>query len=567
MEVSGFKRLTVALLLLFLNLMLSKLLELSTSLIFLVVIVNSLYVVIFIVGVIVGFLGNVLVVAAEIATLVIVYLVKLNIGPNISLLTYVVLPYLLGVITGSSFLKRFYLTQLKISVGLRSLSNFLMIAGSSFIATYFIYYMPIINELLLSSKSLTGLNYYLVVCGLIFNSFIASPPTQLKLNALKSSLTYVLLITVISLSWISTPSVILINFNYLGFGEDYLILGRVIRKLDGRKKPRYLFGKYVKIPITAKDNKHLVIVGMSGSGKSYLAMKIVRQLFGKLPVLVVDPHGEYVELAKELNGKVLTPIESMVNPLDTLGKPKNVRAEEVSDMIRRVFKLGNIQKYSLYTLILSTYERLGDNLTPTFNDVYLTLTHYLEGNSNSGEIHLSKEVLNSLIPYLDLLRGSYLTSTTVRFEDLLNGLSVIDLSVVESESLTCIYVESLFYLLGIYAKTYSKPLFVVVDEAHRFMGGKNAPLLSKLVMEGRKFGLSLIVITQQPLDLEASIIANSACIISFTIQELNNLNYISKVLCSSGVRYEVVRDLVANLKKHEALVRIRDEEVLYIIKA
>lgn len=569
MEILRFKRLVGALLIILLNLMLGGLLRLPTSLISLMLTVNSSYIIASVAGIVVGFLGNVLVVIVEAATLIIIYFIMLNINLSISLI-YVVFPYLLGVIIGSSFLRRLNLTLPKIyaGVGIHSLSNFLMITGASLITMYFISTLPVSSELVLSSKALAGFKYYIMLCGLICNSFVVSVSTQFEQINLKYVPTYILLILTVSLSWISTPSIILTSYEYLRGTESYFILGKIVRKLSGGT-PKYVFGGYVKIPINVKDNKHVVIVGMSGSGKSYLAMKIVKQLAGKHPILIIDPHGEYVELVRSLKGRVLTPLGNPVNPLDTLGKPKNVRAEEVSDMIKRVFRLGNLQKYSLYNLILSTYERLGDGVIPTFNDVYSTLIYYLDNASNpSSEVYLSREMLSALIPYLDLLRGPYLTSTALRPEDLVNGLTVIDLSVVESESLIGIYVESLLYLLETYIKTSSSSeLLIIVDEAHKFMGGKIAPLLSKLIMEGRKFGLGLIIITQQPLDLEPSIIANSAYIISFAIQEVNNLNYISKVLCGSNIKYEVVRNLVANLKKHEALVRIRDEGGLYLIKA
>jgi DNA helicase HerA-like ATPase len=233
--------------------------------------------------------------------------------------------------------------------------------------------------------------------------------------------------------------------------------------------------------------------------------------------------------------------------------------------LRRVFKLGNIQKYVLYNLILSTYERLGD-LTPTFNDVFITLTNIIESSSPKDGF-LSKDVLNSLIPYLDLLRSQYLTTTSIIPEELFSGLTVVDLSTVDSDFLRGIYIESLLYVVNTYMKSANKPLFLIVDEAHRFMGGKVAPLLSKLVVEGRKFGVTLVVITQHPLDLDPNIIGNSAYIVTFSIQEVNNLNYISRVLSSGYIRYEVIRNIITNLKSYEALVKVRDDKNLYVIKA
>lgn len=566
MEVFRLKRMLSAIILLMLNVTLSELLKLPNSLITLIFTINASYIIISLVGVFVGFLGDVLIGILEIIAVSNIYLLRLGID-LVSFINYVALPYIIGITLGSSFLRKLHIEVPKVIIRKHTLSDFLMILGSSLIAIYILLHLPVVNDLIFKDVTSIGLKLYIVLLGLICNSLIITISTQFRFNSPEAILKYILMVIVASFSWLTLPVISLINFNYLTPRDNSFILGKIVKKVGGSVNTKFLPKGYVKVSINPEDNKHIVIVGMSGSGKSYLAMKIIKQLVGRHTILVIDPHGEYVRLARELKGKVLTPTENPVNPLDTSGKPKNIRAEEVSDMVRRIFKLGNIQKYSLYTLILDTYERVGNNLTPTFNDVYETLINYIRDNSSTKEFHLSKEVLNTLIPYLDLLRGPYLSSTALRPDELINGLTVIDLSTIESEHLIGIYVESLLYLIESYVKSTTKPLLMVVDEAHKFMGGKIAPLLSKLVMEGRKFGLGLIIITQQPLDLEASIIANSAYIVSFTVQEVNNVNYISKVLCSNHIKYELARSLVTNLKKHEALVKIKEDDSLYIIKA
>ncbi|MCS7107832.1 MAG: ATP-binding protein [Sulfolobales archaeon] len=567
MDTSKFSKLLIAVILFTLNTTLSELLISPKSLMTLMATVNISYVLTFTAGISVGLFGDLSAAIAEVFALSSIYMLGLGINLDFSFVTHLLIPYFTGLALGSSFFRKSYIKLPKVVVGKDTLIDFFMILGSSLIALYFISDLPTINRSLFYITTSVGPKLYLILLGLVCNSFILSISMKFNLNSLESALRYLLMILVASLSWLTLPVIVLINSNYLIPAGNFLILGKIVMKVGEGFKPRYPSKGYVKVPIDRADNKHMVIVGMSGSGKSYLAMKLIKQLAGKFPILVIDPHGEYTNLARELKGRVLTPSEGPVNPLETLGKPKSVRAEEVSDMVRRIFKLGNVQKYSLYTLILNTYERLSGGQTPTFNDVYETLINYLDGGQDSKDVYLSKEVLNTLIPYLNLLRGPYLLSTSLSVEDLMNDLTVIDLSVVESDYVVGIYVESLLHLIETYVKTFSRPLFMVVDEAHRFMGGRVAPLLSKLVIEGRKFGLGLIIITQQPLDLEASIIANSAYVVSFAIQEPNNLNYISKLLCGSYVRYEVVRDLLMNLKKHEALIKIRDEGSLYIIKA
>jgi len=558
------KKLIMSVILTLLNLIIIKVLETQSSVMFSILLtLNTSFLIVILTGMLSGFIGDIITCVVEFLSLTMIYFIR--VGINLNTITYVIIYYLIGVAVTSSLFRKIRLNIPKVGIGFRVLSDLLLITGSSLILLHILWFTPIVNYLQLPQLLRNNLSITIFILGVSINSLLITSTNEVRFNTFTSILQYIIFSLTTMFSWASTPIALAMNYGVVTYYEDYVVLGRVIKKISSRGFPIKTFNKYIKIPIKHSENRHVVILGMSGSGKSYLAKKISKQLVRRSAVVIIDPHGEYVDLVKELNGKVLTPIENPINPLDTLGKPKNVRAEEVSDMLRRVFKLGNIQKYVLYNLILSTYERLGD-LTPTFNDVFITLTTMIE-SSSSREGFLSRDVLNSLIPYLDLLRSQYLTTTSIIPEELFSGLTVVDLSTVDSDFLRGIYVESLLYVVNTYMKTANKPLFLIVDEVHRFMGGKVAPLLSKLVMEGRKFGVTLVVITQHPLDLDPNIIGNSAYIVTFAIQEVNNLNYISRVLSSGYIRYEVVRNMITNLKNYEALVKVRDDKYLYVIKA
>lgn len=561
------KEIAIAVLTVLVNIMLNVSLKQPYELQALVMIISSSNILVFFLGLLVGFLGDLLIVFTEFLVILLMHFMKLNIPattPNILYIAlYVAVVFFTGLALPTSLFRRVKILKINMTIGRNSISDFLMICGLSMIIAYILDFEPTLKHVLIrgSVKSET----YVLISGIVINSILVSAIQLPSDKSLLSAIKYVALGFICSLSWLSTPLALVFNRLVLSPRYDYFVLGKIIRKLGGGKLRFNFFRSYIKVPLIPSLNKHMVIVGMSGSGKSYLAKSIVKQLSGKIPILIVDPHGEYVSLVRELGGNVLTPYENPVNPLETLGKPKNIRAEEVSDMIRRAFKLGNVQKYVLYNLILDTYVRLGDNV-PTFNDVYETLINYIKTGLGVREGYFSRETLNSLLPYIELLRGPYLTSTALGIRDLFTAISVIDLSMTDSEFLRSIYIETLLQLIDSYVRTSSKPLIIVIDEAHRFLGGKTAPLLSRLVMEGRKFGLSLVVITQQPLDLDPSIIANSAFIVSFTIQEADNLNYMVRVLSGGNISYDSVKQILANLGKYEALVKARDDNSLYIIK-
>lgn len=564
MSESRARDLLVAILIVLVNMALNTLMGYASNITELFIATNLSMIVVFIAGLLVGLLSNMLALFAEFLTILLIHLLKLGILLNILNITYMLIPFIIGASFTSSLFRKLKVPSLSIKLDLSKFSDFLMISGLSLITIYVITLIPNSRGLLLSELSRPTMDSYIVVAGLLLNSLLISScigVVKTKVIALR----YAVSVLITMFSWITVPLALIVSQLSLNVSEDYIVLGRMIRRLGGRGRFIPLFNDFIKVPLTSLVNKHMVIVGMSGSGKSYLAKNIVKQLSRRMSVLIIDPHGEYVDLARDLGGRVLTPYDNSINPLELLGKPKNVRAEEVSDMIRRAFKLGNLQKHALYNLILNTYEKSGNSI-PTFKDVYEVLTHLLEIGSSNKEGYFSKDVLHSLLPYIDLLKESYLTSTTLRVDELFNGISVVNLSTTDSEFLRSIYVETILHVVDAYVRRFGRQLFIVVDEAHRFLGGRTAPLLSKLVMEGRKFGLNLIIVTQQPLDVDPGVIANSAYIVVFTIQEVNNLNYISKILSSGLINYEVVRKQLANLGKYEAMVKIRGDRNLYVIK-
>ena len=100
--------------------------------------------------------------------------------------------------------------------------------------------------------------------------------------------------------------------------------------------------------------------------------------------------------------------------------------------------------------------------------------------------------------------------------------------------------------------------YVVIDEAHRLYRRSVEPsLVAKLMMESRKFGIGFIIITQQPLDIDESIIANAATKISFKITEPENLDYIAKAFAGfvTDNRYDMVRKAIYYLPNYYAVIK------------
>lgn len=60
-------------------------------------------------------------------------------------------------------------------------------------------------------------------------------------------------------------------------------------------------GKSVKLDLPVLLRTHLQIQGASGSGKSWLVRLLAEQLFGKVPVIIIDQEGEYATLREKFD--------------------------------------------------------------------------------------------------------------------------------------------------------------------------------------------------------------------------------------------------------------------------
>jgi energy-coupling factor transporter ATP-binding protein EcfA2 len=510
--------------------------------------------------------------ASLIELLVISYILLEIVGMRLTLstftesLTIVAPPYLAGLALSSSFFRELPIRIPKLSIDRYVIYSLLGILGFSLIFTYllntfgiFIVKLPDTLNINLQSSIWLGCLVVNSVLVAVVESNTLQRDSKLLIPAGVSA----------ALSILALPAVVeyisIIPATSEAF-EGVITLGRIRKRLSG--KGWVSSRGSLKITFKARDNSHAVIVGASGTGKSTLAKDIANQLARSgVNLVIIDVHGEYLTLAQKLGGDVISPVTHPLNPLELMDKEPEVRAEEVADLLMRTFRLGHIQKSALYNILIDTYRRTLPR-TPTFDDVADTLNTYIVNGFGIAEGVFTKETLQSLIPYINVLRGKGAFAGYVKPSELVKGLTVIDLSTIDSKSVARIYVETL--LTGILSsfKLRGGNLTVVVEEAHSFSGRKQSPsILAKIFREGRKFGINVIAISQQPLDMDPAIMTNAKYVISFSIRETANLAYISRLIAGNvQERHMAVKRAVSSLSKFEAVVGIRETDKVYLIK-
>ena len=288
----------------------------------------------------------------------------------------------------------------------------------------------------------------------------------------------------------------------------------------------------------AVRNAHMAVLGPPGSGKSTLIRSVIlraaeyyRRSQGYAPLfLIVDPAGEYQEIARDLGGEIVSMLERKVNPLLLEGASPHERAKFVAEMMKYLKGLKGEEVSALKEAILEAYVNAGiDPNNPstwfegydravTFSTVYAIMVRKLKENYGKPMEPVYRSLVDKLLDIAEGARAFNRTDLTV--DELFRRGGVLCLSFRDragamSDDLQRVVVWTVLQqvrdrLLSMNVQEDLR-VMVVIDEAHRFValgkiveGGievKVEPPLSLHLRDTRKFGASYVLITHKPEDM------------------------------------------------------------------
>ena len=278
-----------------------------------------------------------------------------------------------------------------------------------------------------------------------------------------------------------------------------------------------------------KGSPHLFILGIPGQGKSWTVTRIL-SLLGQqnVPALVLDFHGQFAESSsafiKAVQPSVLDAAKGL--PFSPFECTREVgqggwmaNALAVAEIFAYVAELGEMQKDIVYSSVRDAYKARGfdDNGATTHMLEYPTLKDVLQRIEQYEQTRRVAHVAARCRPLLEM----DLFRPTERPADLLSlvrsGL-VIDLHNLFAETLQM--AAGAFVLRKLYKDMfrwgYAKQLrlAIVLDEAHRLAKDITLP---KLMKEGRKFGISVIVASQGIGDFHPDVLSNAGTKVIFRV--------------------------------------------------
>ena len=294
--------------------------------------------------------------------------------------------------------------------------------------------------------------------------------------------------------------------------------------------------------------KHFALVGSTGTGKSTSAALILHKICDMAPeghIVMIDPHGEYSAAFKN-NGQILD-VTNLQMPywlmnfeehcevfLTTSGSERQIDADILAKCLlaaRSKSRLGQeIAKLTvdapipyllsdltgLIALEMGKMDRAGDTAP------------YLRLKTKIDEIKADPR-------YGFMFSGMMVADTMAQFLQRIfrlpgdgKPISIVDVSGVPSDitSVVVAVLSRMTFDFAIWSRNEAqRPILLVCEEAHRYIPAGNeiassvGRILGRIAKEGRKYGVSLGLITQRPSDLAEGVLSQCGTIIAM---RLNN---------------------------------------------
>jgi hypothetical protein len=295
--------------------------------------------------------------------------------------------------------------------------------------------------------------------------------------------------------------------------------------------------------------KHFAVLGSTGTGKSTSVSLILHRISELSPeghIVMIDPHGEYSAAFKGC-GEIFN-VDNLQLPywlmnfeehcevfLTTQGADR----QRDADILAKSLLGARTKGKDLSTLGKVTVDSPIPYLLTDLNTILVNEMGKLDRAGDTQPFQRLKTKLDELRAdprYTFMFSGMLVSDSMGGFLAKLfrlpshgRPISIVDVSGVPSE-ITSVVVSVLARMVfdyAIWSRTEAqRPLLLVCEEAHRYVpkdehadGQAVRKILERIAKEGRKYGVSLGLITQRPSDLAEGVLSQCGTIIAM---RLNN---------------------------------------------
>ena len=358
---------------------------------------------------------------------------------------------------------------------------------------------------------------------------------------------------------------------YAGDGRTSVEVGTVFPTRDIRA------GLY----IDAMLGKHFALLGSTGTGKSTSAALILHRICEAAPdghILMIDPHGEYSAAFKSTG--MIFDVSNLQMPYWLMNFEEHCEVflsttgndfQEDSDILSKCLLQARSKNRLAETMGKITVDSPIPYLLSDLTNAIQTEMGKLDKAGTTAPYMRVKTKIDELKadPRYQFMFSGMLVGDTMadfiakifRMPSRGKPISIVDVSGVPSDitSTVVAVLSRLVFDFAIWARDEkTRPILLVCEEAHRYVPNeKNADgssvgrILSRIAKEGRKYGISLGLITQRPSDLAEGVLSQCGTIISMRLNNDRDQAFV-KAAMPEGARGFL--DSIPALRNRECII-------------
>lgn len=368
---------------------------------------------------------------------------------------------------------------------------------------------------------------------------------------------------------------------------------RIINKNYYAKAINLLVGKtfddediYFKFnDTTIHNNSHIAVAGNTGTGKTYFANSLLKQVVhesnGEVNYIYLDFKGLKKEDEKSLHqffNKTNTiyidaPQKPFpINPLafiDNINeKNKIMGINKFVDIIASYSNIGKVQQQTLKDATREAFNSKKNGEYPTINDVFNNVMSIDDKPSTLREIMQSLSELDLFESKVDF-QNSFLNK---------NYYLSLSGDLPRSVRFTSVFLI-INYIYNTFMNMDNAPIeencqgmryFLVIDEAHTiFKEKKSQDLLEKILREIRSKGVSVVLLSQGIEEFnQPSFDFSSMCenVFLFDIKDKTNLKMMQKFLGIGDKDAQRLKNSMEKIKKYQLISNLKEYKVGELIQ-
>lgn len=322
-----------------------------------------------------------------------------------------------------------------------------------------------------------------------------------------------------------------------------------------------LSGIEVRWPVTINGNPHLLIAGLPGMGKTTCLLNICKQmLVASIRPIIFSYHQDIDEKLQGLVQSVrFIDFRGLgFNPLQVIDRESRMAYLDVAGALRDIFsaifpELGDIQGERIRRAIKESFVEIGwDNPDALATNLPVpAFKRFVEILRNDPKPDRGLRTLLSRLDELDDYGFFDVHESSASLWDSDQPI-VIRIHTTQNDNLQKAFASLVFY--GLYKDMFRRGLqerithAVVFDEAHRAAGLQLIPTMAK---ECRKYGISLVVASQEAKDFNISLFSAIANYLVLRLTETDAKALARNV--SSSQQERVLIDRIKQMERFRAL--------------